>query len=316
MPCDLRVRFLRFLGYKIGKKAIIKPFSILLAKEIEIRDHAKVDNFAIIAGLGRLFMDHYSAISRFTYISGKHNLVVGPKSLVGSRSIVSTSGGDVVFGNYSVLAPRSTIHTHGTFLPVTLGYGSKNKGVTIGDYVWIMQSTSIGPGVNIDSNSIILPGSSIVKNIPKNIVVFDSPVDRKQFPINFFKKELSDIELRKMVVEMTTAYLDSLKNKGRIQGFSLENDLFIITMKRRKKIFIFLDRSPQNETSFPIEGSAICIFGVNLGLQKISASPYFTVDFKAITTNSVPPPKEFGNFHVFMAFEYGMRFSDVLYEGI
>ncbi|MBK9737120.1 MAG: hypothetical protein IPO92_20080 [Saprospiraceae bacterium] len=95
--------------------------------------------------------------------------------------------GNVEIGEYSALAPRSDLFSW-FILPATLGYSYKNSGVKIGDFCWIMQNTSIGPGVTIQSNTIILPGSVIVKNIPADVVVFDSPIQRKSFPIYFLRK--------------------------------------------------------------------------------------------------------------------------------
>ncbi len=40
--------------------------------------------------------------------------------MVGSRCVINAGAGDVEIGEYSAFAPRSSIYTHGTFLPATL----------------------------------------------------------------------------------------------------------------------------------------------------------------------------------------------------
>ena len=164
-PSSIRIMLMNLLGYKINRNARLKIFSVILAKDIRIEAFAKIDSFVVIAGLDRLIMREYTAIQRFTYISGNHLFKMNKRAMVGSRCVISAGAGDIELGEYSALAPRSSIYTHGTFLPITHGYSRTNNGVKIGDFCWIMQCSSIGPGVIIDSNSIILPGSSIVKNI-------------------------------------------------------------------------------------------------------------------------------------------------------
>ena len=213
-PSSIRILLMNLLGYKINRKARLKIFSIILAREISIEAYAKIDSFVVIAGLDKISYERIYAIQRFTYISGNNLFKINKRSMVGSRCVINAGAGDVEIGEYSAFAPRSSIYTHGTFLPATLGYPTTNNGVKIGDYCWIMQGSSIGPGVIIESNSIILPGSSIVKNIPANVVVYDTPTQRKSFSIYFFKRKLDETELISLIKEITINYLNELKSNN------------------------------------------------------------------------------------------------------
>ncbi|MDP2365762.1 MAG: hypothetical protein Q8M94_18585, partial [Ignavibacteria bacterium] len=233
-PSNLRIRLMNLLGFKINRKAKLNIFSVILAKEINIGAYAKIDSFVIITSLNKLVMEEYTAIQRFTYISGNYLFRLKKRAMVGSRCVISAGAGDIEIGEYSALAPRSSIYTHGTFLPATHGYPRTNNGVKIGDYCWIMQNASIGPGVIIESNSVILPGSSIVKNIPGNMVVYDTPVERKKFPIYFFKKKLDETELINLIKEITVNYLNTLKSNNNKIDFTVDDEVITINYNKNK----------------------------------------------------------------------------------
>jgi acetyltransferase-like isoleucine patch superfamily enzyme len=307
IPSIFRIPLLNILGYRVSPKAKLGLFSVLLSKEIIIEEGAKLDSFSVIAGLRSLVLRRGSGVSRFTYISGGNKLELGQRSLIGSRCIINPSSGDVVFGEYSVLAPRSTIYTHGTFLPATHGYSFKNKGVNVGSYTWIMQNASIGPGVNIGSNVIVLPGSVIVKAIPDNIVVYDTPIERKTFPINLFKKKLTNLELEKLIKDITHHYLKKLKASNTIKTF-VDNDSNLSIKTNSKNITIHFCE-PQKEKHEKKKGNDFdCYFWYDIEKDIMLSSPNFILDFKKIMHSSAKPPKALKDYNAFMFYEYGLKF--------
>lgn len=307
LPSTIRISLLRFAGFDIARDARLKPFSIILADHIVMEKNTSIDSFTVIAGLKSLILKKSSAVSRFTYISGKNELILGERSLIGSRCIINLGSGDVIFGEYSVLAPRSTIYTHGTFLPVTHGYSGKNKGVQIGSYTWIMQSTSIGPGVKIGSKSIILPGSTIVKGIQDNVVVYDTPVDRKSFPADLFKKELSNDDLETLIREIAISYSSFLLNNRKILDFD-SNEERVLLMTRKGKIEVHFGLTNNfEETSFD-KNVRHCFFGQNVEDNLILNDRYFILDFLKIRKSLCKPPKEMTDIEKYMFYEYGLKF--------
>lgn len=312
LPSGIRVLLMNLLGYKIDRSARLKIFSVILAKEIHIGAFAKIDSFVVIAGLKRLEMKEYTAIQRFTYISGNHVFRISKRSMVGSRCIINAGAGDVEIGEYSAFAPRSSIYTHGTYLPVTLGYPTTNKGVKIGDYCWVMQTVSIGPGVTIESNSIILPGSTIVKNIPDNIVVYDTPTQRKSFPLYFFKKKLDEPELINLIKEITINYLSELKLKDSTLDFTIYNEAITVKHKKNNKYIIFFSQIDTNKQIH--DKGEICIYFYHeLDIDLMKSKKYISYDFTRIVKSYRKLPNFLKKFNEYVFAEYGLKFIDIDY---
>jgi acetyltransferase-like isoleucine patch superfamily enzyme len=312
LPSNIRIILMNLLGFKINRKAKLKLFSVILVKDLQIDAFAKIDSFVIIAGLDRLVMQEYSTIQRFTYISGNHLFKMKKRSMIGSRCVINMSAGDVEIGEYSALAPRSSIYTHGTFLPSTMGYPFRSSGVKIGDFCWIMQSSSIGPGVIIDSNSILLPGSAIIKNIPGNMVVYDTPFERKKFPIYFYKRKLSETELIELIKEITVNYLNILKlNKNKII-FTINDDVINIKGRKNHNYKIFFSKiNPailtDNKEVTPI------YFYYDLDIEMMKNNQYICYDFKNIIKCYPKLPPFLNKFDDYVVAEYGLQFLKVDY---
>jgi acetyltransferase-like isoleucine patch superfamily enzyme len=311
-PSSIRIPVMNLLGYKISRKARLKIFSVILARDIIIDAFAKVDSFVVIAGLDKLIMKEYSAIQRFTYISGNFLFKISKRSMVGSRCVINAGAGDVEIGEYSAFAPRSSIYTHGTFLPATLGYPTTNNGIKIGDYCWIMQSSSIGPGVIIDSNSIILPGSSIVKNIPGNMVVYDTPIERKKFPIYFFKKKLDDADLVSLIKEITISYLNMLKLKNISLDFTIDYDVINVTYQKNKKYKILFSEINSNTISVNNEITQIHFY-YDFDITLLNIKKYVFYDFKRIVKGYPKLPGLLNKFDDYAFAHYGLKFIDIDY---
>ena len=302
LPGKFRVLMLNSLGYKVSLKAKLAPFSIILVKDVLIEANARIESFTIIAGLKSLTMGSSSSISRFTYISGNGNLNMKNRSFIGSRCILNTNCGDIQLGEYSALSPRSTVVTHGTFLPVTHGYSFKNKGVSIGSYSWIMQNTSIGPGVKIGSNTIVLPGSVVVKQVKDETVVYDTPVDRKTFPMGMFKKELTIDNLDNLVKEITISFMEYLVKKKRIASYvHIENE---IQIKSKKQNLVIHFKKP----TINCTDQNSCYFSHNIDSKIINSAKVFVLDFSKLSCSNVSSPKILKDYNGYMFYEYGLKF--------
>lgn len=311
-PSGFRIRLMNLLGYNINRNARLKIFSIILAREISIGAFAKVDSFVVIAGLNKLVMKEYSAIQRYTYISGNSLFMINKRSMVGSRCVINAGAGDVEIGEYSAFAPRSSIYTHGTFLPATLGYPTTNNGVKIGDFCWIMQGSSIGPGVIIESNSIVLPGSSIVKNIPANMVVYDTPVERKKFPIYFFKKKLDDTDLVSLIKEITINYLNMLKARNSSLDFAIDYNVIDVTYQKKKEYKILFSEINSSTISVNSEITQI-YFYYDFDLDIMKNKKYVCYDFKRIIKSYPELPEVLDKFDDYVFGYYGLKFMDIDY---
>lgn len=302
LPGTSRILLLNSLGYKVSLKAKLAPFSIIFAKDVLIEANARIESFTIIAGLKSLTMGSSSSISRFTYISGNGNLNMKSRSFIGSRCILNTNCGDIQLGEYSALSPRSTVFTHGAFLPVTHGYSFKNQGVSVGSYTWIMQNTSIGPGVKIGSNTIVLPGSVVVKQVKNDTVVYDTPVDRKTFPMGMFKKELTIDDLENLIKEITISFMKYLVKKKRITSYILIENKIQIKSKKQNLVIHFqkptINCSDQN----------LCYFSHNIDSKIINNAKVFVLDFSKLSCSNVSSPKILEDYDGYMFYKYGLKF--------
>lgn len=311
-PSNFRIPLMNLLGHKINRKARLKIFSIILAREICIEAYAKVDSFVVIAGLDKIVMKEYTAIQRFTYISGNSLFQINKRSMVGSRCVINAGAGDVEIGEYSAFAPRSSIYTHGTFLPATLGYPTTNKGVKIGDFCWIMQGSSIGPGVIIESNSIVLPGSSVVKNIPGNVVVYDTPTQRKSFSIYFFKRNLDETELIGLIRKITINYLSELTSKNNNIDFAISDEVITINYKKNKNYKIFFSKiNPESLSYYQEPGHIYFYFDLDGKIMKNKS--HICYDFRNIVKSYPKLPEVLNKFDDYAFAHYGLKFIDIDY---
>lgn len=82
----------------------------------------------------------------------------------------------VFIGNNCIIGPNVNIYTVGYDIE------SKNRNktgyaieITIGNNVWIDGNSTILPGVSIGDNSIVVAGSVVISDVPKNVVVGGNP---------------------------------------------------------------------------------------------------------------------------------------------
>jgi len=199
-------------------------------------------------------------------------------------------------------------------LPITHGFSNKNEGVKIGNYSWVMHNCSIGPGINIGSNVIVLPGSVLVKDIPNELVVYDTPTKRDAYPLIFFKKELDDTKLDKLIRDITISYLESLKKNNKSLNYT-QRDSSVEILINNNKINIYFNSPSQsinkneNESNDKhLEANNNCFFYYKIDKEEMRTSEYFILDFTNIRCSSISPPDIFSNYNSFMFFNYGLKF--------
>ncbi len=175
LPPALKPWVLRtFCGARIGKKVSIGWFATVMAREIEIGDHAAVRPLTLIRLDGALRLGRQSEISSFTLIYGSSDLVIGDQSYIGPQCLINADE-PIRIGTYSALGPRSMVFTHGSFLPFTQGYWVKLAGVTVGDHVWCAAGVFLHPGVEIGDDCFINSRSVVAQSIPAGSIAEGNP---------------------------------------------------------------------------------------------------------------------------------------------
>jgi acetyltransferase-like isoleucine patch superfamily enzyme len=163
-------RFLyRLCGWRIGRNVRIPVLSYVYADEISIGNDACVRRLVYIK-VRKLSLGANTIISYGTQLKGKASLSCGDNSFFGVHCIIHCAE-DVSLGYYSGLGPRCTIYTHGSFLPVTMGYPAKFAPVVIEDFVWIAMAVTIMPGAHIERNCIINPGVVVQGHVRSNSII-------------------------------------------------------------------------------------------------------------------------------------------------
>lgn len=102
---------------------------------------------------------------------------IGDDSGVGERSLVQ---GNVVIGSHVMMGPQVYIYTQNhcferTDIPMDRQGFSPERGVTIGDDVWIGSRVTILPGVNVGEGSVIGASAVVTKDVPPYAVVAGNP---------------------------------------------------------------------------------------------------------------------------------------------
>jgi acetyltransferase-like isoleucine patch superfamily enzyme len=127
------------------------------------------------------------SISHYTYIvsvaseNGKDStLTIGDDVYIGEFNNIRAGGGGVVIGarcmisqHVSIIAVNHSVDPSGKPMPDE--YDSTKCGVSIGEGVWIGCNSVILPGVTIGRHAVVGAGSIVTKSIPPNCVVVGNP---------------------------------------------------------------------------------------------------------------------------------------------
>jgi len=228
LPSKLKILFYRLIGYKIGKKVKIGLFSAISAKEVYLGNHVEIDKFTIIK-CNKLAIKDYTRISIFNLIYGYFNLDVGVYCYFGEKVTINLDD-NISIGDHTAVGARSSLYTHGVWLPYSEGHPRKFAPIKIGKEVRIIGGSTIQPGVEIGDFSVIAPHSVVVKNIPPNEFVSGVPAVRVK-SASEMKSKVNEQELKKRLKEMIISYQ---------KLFSPREDIVIFPDKGKTKKFSVL----------------------------------------------------------------------------
>lgn len=204
LPSCLKVAAYRALGARIGRGARIAPFAVLVARDIELGPMAKIKPLTVITGLSRFRLGAYAGISNLCVLNGPASFEMGPRSFMGPGCMVDLDE-SVTIGEHSGISPRTTILTHGIFLPSTWGYRRKIGPVSIGNLVWVTNNCKIAAGVRIADGVVVLPNSVINAAIEGPCLLYDTSLKRTRFSIHLLQKRVTRRWLDEFVAELTEA---------------------------------------------------------------------------------------------------------------
>lgn len=156
----------RLVGHRVGRNTRLPLVSFVCANHIELGNDVDIRPFVFI-NVDQLRIGSSTIVSFGCQIKGDKGFQTGDNCILGAHVIVHCDE-DVRLGFYSGVGPRSTIYTHGSFLPVTRGYPALFAEVVLEDYVWTGMGVLFLPGSHIETNCIINPGVVISGRVPAN----------------------------------------------------------------------------------------------------------------------------------------------------
>ncbi len=225
LPSKISIFILKSIGFNIGKNVVISPLSIILANHIVIGNDSKIKAFTYI-NVDKFTIGSNTIISFNAQIIGAKGFTTKDNCFVGPQTIIHCDE-DVEMGFYSGFGPRNLVYTHGSFLPVTMGYPANFAKVVLEDFVWLGMAVTCMAGTHVESNCIVAPGVVLNSRIKSNTMVRVKPTTFEQIPMEsltrFLKKEPG-----KLMEEMIEKFLS---HKGAL--FQSDKDSIVFNWKNK-----------------------------------------------------------------------------------
>ena len=192
LPPPLNIWFHRLAGSKIGKHVKIHLFALILAKSVRINDGAEI-KFGTMINIRSLHLGRKSRIGYFNLVKGVSDFHIGDACLTSTMAFFECSR-PITLENYACVGPRSILATHGSFLPATEGYPVTFAPITIKSKGWVCMNATIGPGVVVGEGSIVMPGTTLSRSVPPDILVAGDPASLKSVPMSALRREPDNME--------------------------------------------------------------------------------------------------------------------------
>jgi acetyltransferase-like isoleucine patch superfamily enzyme len=241
----------KIAGAKIGKYVNIHPCVLILAKNIEIGDSAKI-KFGTMINVRNFKLGKKSFIGFFTLVKGESDLIISDACMIGPKNMFNCSE-DIIIDYYAGVGPGCYLYTHGSGMPVTEGYRATFAPIHIKEKVWVNMRSTIGPGVTIEEGTIVMPGTVLLESIKPKRIVVGNPAKLNNIP--FFLKGVQSVPLEKLAIEMMNNYCnwsnEFNKTLWTVQDHSLEikfrNKPCKITINTPGDIIFFTEKGRRSE---------------------------------------------------------------------
>ncbi|OGI12560.1 hypothetical protein A3K64_01490 [Candidatus Micrarchaeota archaeon RBG_16_36_9] len=202
---------------ELGERSILRPYSHIEGKHIEIGNEFYMDERALIGGGSAFDPDAYLKAGDFLHMGKNSELNI-------ARGI--TAGHELGAGI------QTKIFTHGAYQSAWDGFPSQWESVKIGDRVWLPNAW-VNPGVTIGDNVVVAAGSVVNKNLPNGCLAGGVPV--KVIKENVYPRKLTEEEedklfdyIRSQAERITLVKgLGPIKAKKEVKGsYRINNVLF------------------------------------------------------------------------------------------
>jgi acetyltransferase-like isoleucine patch superfamily enzyme len=262
LPSFVKKLIYRIKGYKIGKNVSFSLGSVIIGKDVTIKDNASI-GFLTVIRCKKINIGRYVSIGSFDFIDTENfeigedskirenvyvtglvtpdsKLVFGKRCLISQYSFLNPTK-SIIFGNDCSLGGNSKIFTHSSFLSVLDGFPITYAAVKIGNNVWIPWDVFILPGVTIGDNVVIGANSLITRNIPSNCIAAGNPAKVRvaNFPLS-----VSEEEKKKMLIDILEEFICYLSYKGKkIEKQENENKLLNYIIEEKYQLIYYYNFS-------------------------------------------------------------------------
>jgi len=182
-------------------------FSFVHADTMTLGNDVEIRRFVYIH-VRELSLGANTIVSYGSQIKGRAGFSCADNCFIGIHCLIHCEE-NVSLGFYSGLGPRCTVYTHGSFLPVTMGYPAKFAPVIIEDHVWIAMGVTVMPGALIKRNCIINPGVVVQGRIRENSILQFNPREYSIYDLSRFQR-LTKRDVPYWHHQIISAYLSSL----------------------------------------------------------------------------------------------------------
>lgn len=180
LPSFMRIRMLRWRGAEIGEGCVIKPFTVLDARQLVLGNYVYIGGFNLIHRLKVLEMGSGARLSGFNWLTGAGvGSITFGKNAAATRLHFFEASGDINVGENTIIAGRGThLFTH--------GISSTNlddvRAINIGPWSYIGSASRFVPGSGVSKASFVGMASVVTKHISDEyVLVAGSPaVVKKQ----------------------------------------------------------------------------------------------------------------------------------------
>lgn len=166
----------------LGKRCTIKnKKNINFGKNVTIDKYSTIDGYAsekLEFGNG-FRLGAYSLITCTSHMSkyGK-GIKIGNNSAVGQFSEFGAAGGieignDVIMGSY--VSFHSENHNFSDTSRLIREQGATNKGIKLGNNIWVGAKVTFLDGCSIGNNSVVAAGAVVSGNFPENSIIGGIP---------------------------------------------------------------------------------------------------------------------------------------------
>ncbi len=164
------------------------------------RTGARISSSAILRGRSNLELGRLCRIARLVELNASRgHIVLGEGVSIGPYCIIEARGGKVVIGQETVIGPFCVLYGHGGLtigrrcliashvvcipenhrfakrqMPIRL-QGTEQRGIHIGDDVWLASQVVILDGVSIGSGAVIGAGAVVTDDIPAYAIAVGVP---------------------------------------------------------------------------------------------------------------------------------------------